>query len=269
MSYQPVIPLSGYTGWRFLERTLDSQREAFTESPQVQRATEAFRDRIGSISSAADLVDDRQLLQVALGAFGLDEDINNKAFIRQILDGGITDPDALANRLSDSRYKDFARAFGFGEAIPPRTQLSFFADEIIDRYEARQFERAVGAQDNAMRLALNLEPALADVNAGNGTDNARWFAMMGNAPLRSMFETALGFPPSFAGIDLDQQLEQFRARAEATFGTSDMAELASDTNREKMIRLYMVRSEIQNSTSLGGANAALSLLAQATPVLPQ
>lgn len=262
MSFQPVVPLSGYTGWRFLSRTLDSQRDAFNESTSMQRATDRFRDKIGQIGSAADLVNDRQLLEVALGAFGLDDDINNRYFIQRILGDGVSDPEALSNRLSDSRYKEFAKAFGFGEGIPPRTQLSFFADEIIDRYEARQFERAVGEQDNSMRLALNLAPALSDIIAGNGSDTARWFAMMGNAPLRSVFETALGLPSSFSALDLDQQLEQFRSRAEATFGTSDMAEIASDENRETMIRLYMVRSEAQANGGLGSASIALSLLQQ-------
>jgi len=265
MSFQPVLPLSGYSGWRFLDRTLDSQRAVFNQTPPVQRATDAFRDRIGAIGSAADLVADRQVLAVALGAFGLDDDIDNRFFIRKILDDGISDPKALANRLSDSRYKEFARAFGFGEAVPPRTKLSFFADEIIERYEAKQFERAVGAQDDAMRLALNLAPGMEDIIAGNGGDTARWFAMMGNPPLRSLFEGAFGFPPAFGAIDLDQQLDQFRSRARATFGTDSFDSLAAPENRDKLIRLYLVRNEMAQSAMTTGASVALSLLQQVVP----
>ena len=144
----------------------------------------------------------------------------------------------------------------------PGFDLSFFADEIVDRYEAKQFEQAVGEQDNDMRLALNLGPALDDVLDGTSTNNGQWYSMMGNEPLRSMFETALGFSSSFAAIDIDQQLEQFQARAEATFGTDQLSDLASPENQEKMIRLFMLRSEISDSSATSGASIALSLIQQ-------
>ncbi len=72
MSFQPVVPLSGYVGWRFLERTIDAQQEAFNTSQPIARATDYFREKIAQVRTADDLVADRQLLSVALGAFGLD-----------------------------------------------------------------------------------------------------------------------------------------------------------------------------------------------------
>jgi len=263
MTFQPVVPFSGYAGWLFLERTADTQRAAFNDSTTVVRATDNFREKIGQISTAEDLVKDRELLGVALGAFGLDDDIDNSFFIRKVLTDGTTDPDALANKLADNRYADFSEAFGFGNiGGVARTSLSFFADEIIDRYEAKQFELAVGEQNNDMRLALNLGPALADIVDGGGSNNGQWFGMMGNAPLRNLFQTALGFPSSFATIDLDQQLDQFKDRALATFGTDNLAELASPENEEKLIRLYMIRSEASAFSASSGASVALSLLQQ-------
>ena len=262
MTFQPVLPFSGYSGWLFLERTADSQRDTFSDSPAIKRNTDTFREKIGSIQTAEELVKDRELLTVALGAYGLDEDIDNKFFIQKILESSPLDDRALANRLADSRYSDLNAAFGFGNIGPARTTLSFFADEIIERYEARQFERAVGEQDNDMRLALNLAPALDDVISANRSNNAQWFAMMGNSPLRSMVQTALGLPSSVASIDIDKQLEQFKDRAQSTFGTDRFSELNSAENQEKMIRLYLLRSQAQASASFGGASIALSLLQQ-------
>ncbi|MDA9207959.1 DUF1217 domain-containing protein [Octadecabacter sp.] len=262
MSFQPIVPLSGYSGWLFLERTAETQKEAFSESAEVVRATDAFRERIGEITTAEDLVADRELLSVALGAFGLDDDINSKFFIQKILEEGTSDSDALANKLSDSRYAAFSEAFGFGEIGPPRTGLSVFPDEIIERYEAEQFEIAVGEQNNDLRIALNLETALVDVVEGSSTNDARWYSMMGNTALRTTFETALGFPSSFGTVDIDQQLVQFKERAERTFGTDQMADLTSDENQEKLIRLYMLQSEISAFSSSSGASVALTLLQQ-------
>jgi len=72
--FQPILPLTGYAGWTFLERTLENQQSAFDKQASVSRATDYFRDSIGDIKTASDLVNDRQLLSVALGAFGLDDD---------------------------------------------------------------------------------------------------------------------------------------------------------------------------------------------------
>jgi hypothetical protein len=265
MSFQPVVPISGYAGWKFLERTSDTQRAAFAESRPIQTATDRFRDGIGSVTTAEQLVADRDLLRVALGAFGLDDDLNNRFFIRKILEGGTQDRDALANRLSDSRYAKLADAFGFGDVGPPRTRAPGFADEIIDRYESRQFERAVGESDNSMRLALNLEPALRDIVSANRSGDAQWFALMGNPPVRKVFETALGFPPSFGSIDIDQQLDQFKARSEAVLGTDRLDEVLSEDSRDKLIRLFMVRDATQSAVAPGGGSVALTLLQQAGP----
>lgn len=261
MTFQPVIPFSGYSGWLFLDRTGAAQKEAFVESAAVERITDTFRTRIASITSAEDLVKDRALLSVALGAFGLDDDINNTFFIRKVLEDGTSDPDALANRLADPRYRDLSATFGFGTGLV-LTGLSVFADDIIDRYEAKQFEKAVGEQNNDLRLAMNLAPAMGDVLSGNQTDTGRWFAMMGNAPMREVFQTALGFPSSFAALDLDKQLEQFRARSEATFGSSRMEDISSPENQEKLIRLFLLRSETASAVT-STASIALTLLQQA------
>ena len=74
MSFQPVIPLGGYAGWTFLQRTREAQQQAFETSPQLARDVTYFEEKIGGITSAGDLVDDRRLLRVALGAFGLDDE---------------------------------------------------------------------------------------------------------------------------------------------------------------------------------------------------
>lgn len=260
MSFQPVVPLTGYTGWLFLDRTIDAQQETFSNSQPVARATDYFRENIGNVRTAADLVADRQLLSVALGAYGLDEDINNTAFIRQILEDGTVDDDALANKLTDSRYAQFSRAFGFGDTETPQTTAPGFADDIIARYESQQFALAVGEQDNDMRLALNVSDGLNTVLEDVSTNTGRWFAIMGNEPLREVFETALGLPDGIANIDVDRQQEIFADRATAVLGTDDVEALADPAEQEKLIRLFLVRAEAENISISSSSSIALTLL---------
>lgn len=270
MTFQPVVPFTGLSGWLFLERTAPAQKEAFNQSASVQRTTDYFREKIGEITTAKELVDDRRLLSVALGAFGLDDDIDNKFFIQKILEDGTLDPDALAVRLSDSRYKEFSAAFGFGDfGNTPRTQLSGFPDEIIDRYQAKQFELAVGEQNQDLRLALNVESSLGELISSTSSEDAQWFSIMGNPPLRRVFEYALGLPSSIARIDLDQQLVEFREKAVKVFGTDKLTKIADNPEaEEKLIRLFLIRSEAEAAASIGGASIALNLL-QAIPPLPK
>jgi hypothetical protein len=262
MTFQPVIPISGYAGWRFLQRTFETQKEAFVQAATFERQTDYFRENIAKIKTAEDLVSDRRLMEVALGAFGLDDDINNKAFIQKILEGGTLADDSLANRLSDKRYRAMALEFGFGD-LGARTNLSFFADKILARFADRQFERAVGQVNGDMRLALNLSSGLKDLYDQNLTANAQWFAVMGNTPLRSIFQTAMGFPSSFGAIDIDQQLTAFQDRSRSIFGTENVADFADPALQEKLIRLYLLRSEAAAFSSSSAGSVALALLQSA------
>ncbi len=260
MTFQPIVPLTGYVGWRFLQRTLEPQQETFNKSQPIIRDTTYFRENIAKVNSAEELVADRRLLSVALGAFGLDEDINNKFFIKKVLGDGIIDEDALANRLSDKRYFAFASAFGLGKGSIPRTGLTFFADEIVGRFEKEQFARAVGESNQDMRLALNTTDKLRDIVENNQTNTGRWFSIMGDAPLRKVFENALGLPASIGTIDIDQQLEAFRDRAEAVFGTDDVSAFTDPDLQEDLIRLFLVRSEANQLSAATGGSVALTLL---------
>ena len=264
MSYTPAIPLDGYAGWAFLTRTRTAQMEAFVSSPTLQRDEAYFRDRISGIATAEELVADRRLLSVALGAYGLDADIDNKYFIRKVLEDGTLDPGALANKLADKRYLEFSKAFGFGDFATPNTRLSDFADTILERYRTRSFEAAVGEQRDEMRLALNAQRELATLAGRSLTDDARWFTVMGSAPLREVFQTALGLPSAFAAIDLDQQLATFRDRAESVLGSSEISMFGDKGKIEELIRVFLVRAEAQsNSTVYSAQTTALTLLQSA------
>ena len=88
MSYQPVVAGTGLVAWRFLQRTYNLQFENFQQSAQLQRDTDYFLENISKVKTAEDLVSDRQLLSVALGAFGLQDDLDNKYFLKRVLGDG-------------------------------------------------------------------------------------------------------------------------------------------------------------------------------------
>lgn len=262
--FLPVIPFGGNLGWSFLSRTKDTQEATFAASATVSQAASHFRENIATIQTAEDLVNDRRLLEVALGAFGLSEDINNKFFVKKVLEEGTLNPDAFANRLADKRYFNLAKAFSF-DVTPPNTVLSDFPDQIVTAFQSRLFEVAVGEQDQNLRLALSLERELGALVGRGLSEKAAWFTIMGTPPLRSVFEGAFGLPPQTGALDLDRQLEIFREKSIAAFGTSNPLDLAEGEAREDLVRKFLLRSE----SNVGGAATssgavALSLLQQQT-----
>ena len=78
MSFQPVLPLAGYAGWSFLKRTMARQQVAQQASPVQQRDEAYFREKIGKVTTAEQLVSDKRLLRISLTAFGLEADLISK-----------------------------------------------------------------------------------------------------------------------------------------------------------------------------------------------
>ena len=259
MTFQPVIPTGGMAGWRFLERTYDSQYVAFTQSTTLSRDTDYFEANIGKVSTAEDLVKDRRLMQVALGAFGLQDDINNKFFIQKILEDGTVADDALANRLSDPRYKEMSEAFGFGASEIRQTGLSTFGSEIVEKFKRQSFEVAVGEQNETMRIGLYAQRQLSDVASGEESETTKWYSVMGQPPLRALFETAFGLPTAFGQIDIEQQLSTLQDKASSLFSDKSVSQFADPEVQEQLISAYIARSQL---TSLGSGASSTSIALQ-------
>ncbi len=261
MTFQPVLPFGGFAGWRFLQSSLASQQAQFSETPVQDRDRDYFRENINKVTSAEDLVGDYRMLRVALGAYGLQEDLPNRAFIEKVLSDGVDSDEALSNRLADKRYRAFSEAFGFGSTLPPRTQSPTFADQVLVRFDRQSFEVAVGEVDGDMRLALAASREVPDIVAAGGSDATAWLTVMGNPPLRQVFETAFGLPSSIATIDLDRQVEAFQAGAERTLGSSEFAQLADPETLDDLLRSFTIRAQLNAGISATTPGAtAITLL---------
>jgi len=261
VNFQPVIPGPGLSGWKFLQRTYDTQFNAFNKSPQLERDVRNFAEKIGTIITAQELVADRRLLSVALGAFGLSDDLNNRYFIQKVLEDGTSDTAALANRLADDRYKRLSDAFGFGPGEVPRTLSTHNMSEIIERYKTLSFEISVAEQNDAMRIALFAQRELENLAISSMSEDAKWFSVMALPPLRRMFETALGFPASFGQINIDKQLSMLRGKTGTVLGKTTVSQFSNPESLRKLTNLFLARSQIESfNASQSTGSTALTLL---------
>lgn len=259
--FQPVVPLPGLAGYRFLQRTLDKQQTAFNASAENARDIQYFRDNIAKADTAEKLVADRRLLKVALGAFGLGDEIAKRAFIRKAFTDGTEDPKALANKLVDPKYREMSAAFGFGNAAGAQVARPGFAEDIVARYRVRAFEEAVGAVDTTMRLALNFERAIQTLVSRDLPQKTLVLRILGDTALRAVIEGALGLPSQFAAIDVDKQAEVVTTRLQKLLGPGGVQALGDAAGRDTVLRTFFVREQIKAGPSASTRGfAALTLL---------
>lgn len=255
-----TLPVTGYAGWTFLKRTQARQEAALAANPVTKREEAYFRAKIGSVTTAQQLVADKRLLRVALGAFGLETDSAKTYFITRVLTDGTGEKGDLANRLSDKRYAQLADAFGL-DGSNPATTADGFADTILSNWRRQKFEEAVGESDASLRSALFLERQLPVMAAKTSTERTKWFSVIGSEALSEVFQTAFALPESFGALDVDLQVTMLQKKARQSFGDSSLSQFSDATKLDKLIRLYLVRSQIAAGDAATGSSAnALTIL---------
>lgn len=250
MSFLPSLPLGGVGGWALLQRIEDGQRETFARRPDVAREAAYFEENVGSAATAAELVSDRRVLRVALTAFGLEDEIDKRALLRKVLESNSADRESFANRLVDARYAAFAKAFGYGDLGGARVSRTGFAQEISASYKEKAFESALGESDPSMRLALNARRELQGYAASNDPNNAAWFALLGDKPVRAVIEGGFGLPDAFGSLDIDRQRSMLQEKTRELFGEESLAVFNDPDNVETLIRRFLFRE-----TALNGPTA--------------
>ncbi|MDB6179219.1 DUF1217 domain-containing protein [Paracoccus sp. Z330] len=251
------VGASGIQGWRILQNQASRHIEMVSQDPVVQRSTNTFRERIGDIETAAELVKDYKTLHVALRAFGLDDDIGSKAFIQKVLESDLDDDDSFVNRLSDARYLRLASAFDFeGGSV----DVSNIQDSVSKEYIQREYEYRVGEGDENLRLALNAMRELQAMVGRESSDRTLWYEVLGNPPLKEVFSGAFGFGKHYGNLPIDRQLDEFVDASERFLGSSSFLELTSAEGIDGLMKSFLARSELQASKGQDSYSIALELL---------
>ena len=79
----------------------------------IKAEADYYKANISKVKSITDLMANPRLLSFAMAAHGLDAATETPKRIREMLAGGIQDPQSPANQLTDKRYANFVAAFDF------------------------------------------------------------------------------------------------------------------------------------------------------------
>lgn len=160
MSISVGSPLVNY---KLAVQSHDRLLAQFRKMPTYAKAVEYYRQNIGKVTSVDDLLNDRRLLQVALSAFQLEDEINSKGLIKKLLTEDPTDKKSVAYRLIDPRFRQFAAAFASLKSDGGKQLRSAaMTASILDRFETNEFEKFLGEADPAVREALYYKRTVKD-----------------------------------------------------------------------------------------------------------
>ena len=259
MVYQPVIPLSGYGGWKFLESTFDKQLEGFSDSASVRNDREYFQQKMSSPVEMEDFLSDKRLMRIALTAFDLGGEEWKVGYVRHVMEEA-ADPDStFLKRLNNPSYTNFAKAFAVKDG-----KISLSEDvraQLADDFEMASFRSAVGEVDNNMRLSLNYKDKIATLANEESSESAILYKLLGDVPVRTVLETALNLPSEMRKLDVEQQAGILKERLLSVFSISRVSDLAKEDVVEKAIqRFHAMDSISQAQSSMSPGSVALTLL---------
>lgn len=261
MGYNVQVADGGYLGWKLLERTLDSQKQVFSKSAEIQRSRDYFVENISKVEAAEDLVGNYKLLSVALRAFGLDDDINNKYFIRKVLEADPDDKSSLINKLPDKRYEQLNAAFKlWNTPAPEGTTTTVDSKAITDMYVTRSFERNIGERHQEIEISLNAQRELKTLAEVDLSQKAKWYQIVGSKPLRKVFEGAFGLSSHFANLPIDRQVAELKSRTERLMGSSDIDQFSDSAKLDHLLKYYLIRNQAAQSASMSRYSSALAIL---------
>ena len=180
-----------------IENNLSRYQKLETQKTSVKTATDYYQANIGKVTSADQLISNYRLLSYALQAYGLGDQINNKALIKKVLEQGATKANALANTLPNANWKRFATAFNFSATATSAPNSKTSVATTVTGYDEQQLEADQGASNPGVQLALYFQRVAPTVKDG--------YSVLADKNLLQVVQTIFNLPPTASAAQLDKE----------------------------------------------------------------
>ena len=191
-----------------ISQNLARYQSMVADQPAVKTASEYYAANIGKVTSIQDFVSNYRLLSYALDAYGLGDQVNSTALVKQVLEGGVSNPKSLANTLSNPNWAKFAAAFNFAADGAPSISTASAIKTTTSAYVEQQLETDEGEQDPGVQLALYFQRVAPTESSG--------IQIMGDENLLDVVQTIFGLPPETTGTNIDDEAAEISRLAPAS-----------------------------------------------------
>lgn len=186
--------ISTYLGYAVATRNMATTLNQVASQSQTKRQIDYYNANIGKVTDVDDFMGDYQLYSYAMEAYGLSDMTYAKAFMKQVLTSDLSDSTSFANKLTDTRYKEFAAAFNFGTGSSSTAQTSTQEDDLIGLYNQSFTTEATNAQTETTYFSQN-------ISSVKTVDD-----LVGNSRLRNYVLQAYGLDPTYTSNSFLKQM---------------------------------------------------------------
>ena len=229
------IQMSALSTFRIFTANPVQARDAVSRRPEISRQVEHFTENIGNIKSLDDLMADQQIFSLVMQAYGLEEMIYAKAFVRKILEEGTDDRQSLANRLSDTRYREMAEDFNFDRYGSTTTSFERVQKGVIEKLYQQKMELEAGNQNSGARVALYFHRKSDEIEDA--------YSILADKALLKFVQTAYGLPVQMSFLSLEKQAEMIDQRL-------DYSDLDNSEFKQNLLNRFLISWDISNPESV-------------------
>ena len=224
-----------------IEKNLARYQKMVASEPAVKTATDYYAANIGKVKSISDLVGNYRLLSYALTAYDLGDQVNNKALVTKVLQGGVTSPHALANTLGNPNWAKFAKAFDFVGQGASSISTSSAVSTTETNYDEAKLESQEGKSDVGVQLALYFQRVAPTITSP--------YSVLGDENLLEAFQTIFGVT-----LNTNGSIDANAAIVSKLMPTSD---LTDPTKLKRLTERFTAQYTVLYST--GGKDASSPL----------
>jgi hypothetical protein len=237
--------LGALTLYNSITRDMSQSLANVASEPTVQRATQNFKQNIGSIQSASQLVNNSNLYNYVMTAFGLSDMTNAKALITKVLEGG-TGNGSFAASLNDPRYIALASAFDFKTNGAATTSNATTIATTISNFNEQTLENNTAQENPGAQMALYFQRMAPNITSA--------FDILGDKTLLKTVETAFDLPTTLSLEPIDVQAKQISQKL-------DISQLQNPKFLQNFLTRFTASFDASNSGTSSSAPPANALLA--------
>jgi hypothetical protein len=235
--------LSTLATYQAITRNLTGTLASTAATPAVQTATDYYLANIGNVKTISDFVNNYQLFSYAMTAYGLGSMTYAKGLITQVLQGGISDPNSLANTLPNSNYRALAAAFNFAANGASTTSQASATTDTVNAYVRQTLEADEGQQAPGVQLALYFQRTAPNIKSA--------YDILADPALLKVVQTVLNIPAASSQQNLATQ-------AQTITNEMNIKDFQDPTKLSQFVQRFAAMYDLQSSsTSTQPANALL------------
>lgn len=207
-------------------------KETIEKDAAYKRETDYYLANISKIKTIDEFVNNYRLFNYAMKAHGLQDMAYGKAFMKKMLEEGVTDPKSMANKLTDSRYKEFVSAFDFAAKGSVAASSAAATSGTVSKYMVQTLETNEGKQNEGVQLALYFKRKASTVQTTMG--------LLADKAILKFVQTTFNIPASASKADIDVQVRNLEKRI-------DIKDLQDPKKVEKLIQRFTAMWDMNNA----------------------